>query len=179
MSQPATRPAPPPAPSGTAPTDSGADSRADSRADLRAGSVVLAEFDDYAGAQALVDRLSDEGFPVRHVRIVGTGIHSVEQVTGRLTVARAALAGAASGAWFGLFVGLLFGLFTLGVGRLSVLLVSVLLGAAFGAAFGALAHWATRGRRDFASVKGLAAHSYAVHVDADRAAEARAVLGRR
>jgi hypothetical protein len=140
---------------------------------------VLAEFDDYAGAQALVDRLSDEGFPVRHVRIVGTGIHSVEQVTGRLTVARAALAGAASGAWFGLFVGLLFGLFTLGVGRLSVLLVSVLLGAAFGAAFGALAHWATRGRRDFASVKGLAAHSYAVHVDADRAAEARGVLGRR
>ena len=27
--------------------------------------------------------LSDKGFPVQHVRIVGKGLHSVEQVTGR------------------------------------------------------------------------------------------------
>ena len=148
------------------------------RAGQRAGSEVLAEFDDYAGAQALVDRLSDRGFPVQHVRIVGTGIHSVEQVTGRLTVGRAALAGAGSGAFFGLFVGLLFGLFTFGLGWLYVVLVSVAFGALFGAVFGALAHWATRGRRDFASVRGLAAQSYAVHVDADRAADARTLLSR-
>ena len=165
MSQPATRPA-------TAPD------AVPARTSLRAGSEVLAEFDDYAGAQALVDRLSDQGFPVQHVRIVGTGIHSVEQVTGRLTVARAALAGAGSGAYFGLFVGLLFGLFTIGPAWLSFLLVGVAVGAVFGAVFGALAHWATRGRRDFASVRGLAAQSYAVHVDDDRAADARAILAR-
>ena len=37
-------------------------------------SAVLAEFKDYLQAQRLVDRLSDEKFPVEHVRIVGLGI---------------------------------------------------------------------------------------------------------
>ena len=61
-------------------------------------SAVLAEFKDYLQAQRLVDRLSDEKFPVEHVRIVGLGISSVEQVTGRMTKGKAALAGAAGGA---------------------------------------------------------------------------------
>lgn len=54
-----------------------------------AGSQVLAELGTYPEAQHLVDHLSDEGFPFAHVRIIGTGIHSVEQVTGRLTKGRA------------------------------------------------------------------------------------------
>ena len=33
----------------------------------------------YAEAQRLVDGLSDAGFPVQHVRIVGDGLHSVER----------------------------------------------------------------------------------------------------
>ena len=40
--------------------------------------AVLSTVPDYAHAQSTVDRLSDAGFPVEHVRIVG-------QVTGRLT----------------------------------------------------------------------------------------------
>ena len=44
---------------------------------------VLESVPDYARAQAIVDQLSDAGFPVEHVRIVGTGLRTVEQVLGR------------------------------------------------------------------------------------------------
>lgn len=138
---------------------------------------LLREFPTYAGAEALVDRLSDRGFPVEHVRIVGNGLRSVERVTGRLTSGRAAAAGAASGAWFGLFVGLLLGLFSPDSGWLAVLVGSTLIGAFWGAVFAFLAHRATGGRHDFASVKALEAEQYAVYVDADRADEAIRLAG--
>ncbi|MGQ0843005.1 MAG: general stress protein [Sporichthyaceae bacterium] len=138
---------------------------------------LLAEFPTYRGAEELVDRLSDKEFPVEHCRIVGNGLRSVEDVTGRLTGSRAALAGAASGAWFGLFVGLLLGMFSTGSAWIAVLFGSTVLGAVWMGAFGFLAHWATRGRRDFASTKNLEADSYAVYVDAARADEALRLAG--
>jgi hypothetical protein len=142
------------------------------------GSHPVAEYSDYADAQRLVDHLSDNGFPVERTRIVGTGIHSVEQVTGRMTTGRAALAGAGSGAWFGLFLGLLFGLFT-AAGLFGVILTSVLIGAVWGALFGAVGHWATRGRRDFASVQSLEASHYTVEVMAGYVDQARTLMARR
>jgi hypothetical protein len=128
--------------------------------------LTLARFPSYAGAQHLVDRLSDAKFPVERMRIVGNGIRTVERVTGRMTKGRAALYGAGSGAWFGLFIGLLFGLFTIGPAWIGVLLTTVLLGAVFGAVAGFVGHWATRGVRDFSSVSGLEADEYEVQVDA-------------
>ena len=130
-------------------------------------SPVLREYPSYVEAQALVDRLSDSGFPVQHVRIIGTDMHSVEQVTGRLTNARGALHGAGGGAWFGLMIGLLLSVFTVGTGLLVTLLVSLAIGAFWGALFGLVAHWSTRGRRDFSSVRGLVAEHYTVEVDID------------
>lgn len=127
---------------------------------------VLTELGTYAEAQRLVDRLSDQGFPVENVRVVGTGIHTVEQVTGRRTNGRAAATGAASGAWFGLLVGLLLSLFVVGPGWLTMVLTAVVLGAVFGAFSGFLAHWTTRGTRDFSSVQGLEASRYEVQVAA-------------
>ncbi|MFD1211047.1 general stress protein [Arthrobacter sp. GCM10027362] len=141
-------------------------------------SAVLAEFGNYLQAQRLVDRLSDEKFPVEHVRIVGLGISSVEQVTGRMTKGKAALAGAAGGAWLGLLIGLLFGLFVPGIVWLSVLPGSVLIAAAWGAVFGFIGHWASGGRRDFKSVTSLEAERYAVMVDAEYFAEAAAIANR-
>ena len=132
----------------------------------------LAKFDDYKSAQALVDKLSDSGFEVKRLRIVGNDLRSVEQVTGRLTVGRAALLGAGSGAWFGVLIGLIFGLFSPGAVWLSLLLAGVLIGAGWGAIFGAVAHWATRGRRDFTSVKVFEAASYTVMVESAHVAEA-------
>ena len=69
---------------------------------------LVASYDSYEDAQRAVDTLSDRGFPVDRVTIVGSDLHLVEQVTGRLTVLRAALAGAATGAWIGVLIGLVF-----------------------------------------------------------------------
>ena len=55
---------------------------------------TVGRFDDYASAQRAVDRLSDDGFPVENLDIVGSGLRLVERVTGRLTTARASAAGA-------------------------------------------------------------------------------------
>ena len=135
-------------------------------------SSLLASYPDYGDAQRLVDRMSDDGFPVESVRIVGEGVRTVEQVTGRMTRGRAAVAGAVSGAWFGVLIGLLFGLFTAGAGWVWLLLISLAIGAFWGAVFGFVAHWSTRGRRDFSSVMTLQAQRYEVHVDKAQAARA-------
>ena len=141
-------------------------------------SPVLREYDTYEEAQRLVDRLSDAGFPVQHVRIVGHDFHSVEQVTGRLTKGRAALLGAGSGAWFGLLIGLLLSLFAVGPGVLVALLGSVLIGGFWGAAFGIAAQWATGGRRDFSSVTAMVAERYTVQVDPAYLDEATKIVDR-
>ncbi len=139
--------------------------------------VTVATYPDYVSAQRAVDYLSDNKFPVERTAIVGTNLRLVENVLGRLTTGRAALAGAASGAWFGLFIGLLFGIFS-NSSWLAVLLTCILVGAVWGAVFGAIAHAATGGRRDFTSRSSLQASQYAVSVDADYADQARQLLTR-
>jgi hypothetical protein len=138
----------------------------------------LESFPTYVEAQHVVDTLSDQGFPVERIRIVGHGISTVETVTGRWTKGKAALAGAGTGAWLGLLIGLIVGLFLPTPIWLSILLVSSLLGALWGSALGFATQWSTRGRRDFRSRKTLAAERYDVMVDADWYDEARRVLDR-
>nr|WP_316303313.1 general stress protein [Clavibacter michiganensis] len=94
---------------------------------------VIASYTEYADAQAAVDTLSDKEFPVASTQIVGHDVRTVETVTGRVTNGSAAVRGAAGGAWFGLMLGLLFGIFTPGVAWLGVLLVAVGIGALWGA----------------------------------------------
>src|SRR4051812_34052984 len=75
---------------------------ADPGAGVPAGPTVsVATYPDYALAQQAVDYLSDNQFPVERTSIIGTDLRLVEKVLGRMTTVRAALAGAASGAWFG------------------------------------------------------------------------------
>ena len=140
--------------------------------------LVLREYNTYAEAQRLVDQLSDGGFPVEHVRIVGDGLHSVEQVTGRMTKGRATLYGVGGGAWFGLLIGLLFSIFATGSGVLVALLGSLVIGAFGGAVFGFVAHWATGGDRDFSSVSQVLAKRYTVQVEAGNLDEARKIADR-
>jgi uncharacterized membrane protein len=121
---------------------------------------TIASYDDYATAQRAVDQLSDDGFPVEHLDIIGSDLRLVERVTGRLTKRRAAAAGAASGAWFGLLIGLLLTLFSSGGAWIVLLAVGAAIGALWGAVFGYLQHAATRGTRDFASSRTLAAMRY-------------------
>ena len=75
---------------------------------LSANKTTVATYDNYADAERAVDHLSDQGFPVEKVAIVGTGLKTVEQVAGRLTTGRAALLGAGHGAMRGQVFGLLW-----------------------------------------------------------------------
>lgn len=123
---------------------------------------TVASYPTYEQAQEAVDRLSDDKFPVENLDIVGSDLRLVERVTGRLTKGGAAMAGLASGAWFGLMIGLVIGLFTTGTNWFGVVLGGIAIGAAWGAVFGYAGHAATRGRRDFSSTKSLVAMKYDV-----------------
>jgi hypothetical protein len=143
------------------------------------GGVQVGSYDDYPRAQAAVDYLSDEKFPVENVTIIGTDLRMIEKVTGRLTWGRAIAAGAAGGAWWGLFVGLLLGIFSSSGGAwVGSVVTGLLIGLAFGAAFGAAGYGATRGRRDFTSTSQIVASRYDVMCQPAHAEEARALLAR-
>jgi Heat induced stress protein YflT domain len=137
---------------------------------------TVARFDDYSSAQRAVDRLSDDGFPVEQLDIVGSDLQLIERVTGRLTKWRAAAVGALSGLWVGLLIGILLGLFTTGHAWLAMMAVGIGLGLLWGAVFGFVAHLATRGERDFSSLRGLSAAHYDLVAREGGAERARAAL---
>ena len=139
--------------------------------------VAIADFESYLDAQKAVDFLSDKEFPVQLVTIVGTDLRMVERVTGRLTYARVALAGAASGAWFGLFVGLLLSLFTAGASMFQTVLPALLIGAGFGMLFGVISFSFTGGKRDFTSTSQIVASRYSVLCGEEQAGQARQLIG--
>jgi hypothetical protein len=136
----------------------------------------IARYDTYLDAQRAVDFLSDNRFPVENVTIVGTDLRMVERVTGRLSYGRVSVAGALSGAWFGLFVGLLLSLF--GGGPAFSVLAAVIIGAGFGILFGVISYTATGGRRDFTSTSQIVASEYQVLCMAEHANAALELLGR-
>jgi hypothetical protein len=141
---------------------------------------VVASFTRYADAERAVDRLSDSGFPVDRVAIVGRDLHFVEQVTGRMTWGRAALDGALPGAFAGFLVGWLFGLFDWVdpiVASLWLAFHGIWIGALFGALVGLATHALHGGRRDFGSVSGMRAERYDVLVDQEVADQAAQLLG--
>lgn len=137
---------------------------------------VVATFTKYEDAQRAVDHLSDEGFPVENVSIVGHDIRTVENVSGRLTNGKAAVRGLISGLWFGLAIGILFSLFVGGVNPFAVILTATAFGVLWGALFGFLGHAATRGQRDFSSIKTMEAGRYEVLVRGEFATRASQVL---
>lgn len=138
---------------------------------------VVGSYPTYEGAQRAVDFLSDSKFPVERTAIIGSDLRMVETVLGRLTRGRAALAGAGSGAWFGLLIGLLLSLFAAGNHHVLVLMISGLFyGAIFGALFGFAGHAFTGGRRDFASRSQIVAARYDVVAETEVAEEAKSLL---
>jgi hypothetical protein len=141
---------------------------------------VVATYPTYQEAERAVDRLSESGFPVERSAIVGRDLRLVEQVVGRLTRTTAAAMGAASGAWFGLFVGSVIGFFLTGPEWITLLVTTVAFGAIWGGVFGFVGHWATAGRRDFASASAVVADRYEVTVadgDTERAAALLSAAG--
>jgi hypothetical protein len=139
---------------------------------------TIASYSTYADAERAVDWLSDHEFAVERSAIVGTGLRSVEQVTGRMTPGRAAMIGAAQGALIGALFALLFGIFFTGPEFVELLLYSLALGALFGALYSALFQYAaSSGKRDFVSASSIQADRYDVQVDEEVAEQAMRVLG--
>ena len=131
----------------------------------------------YDAAVAAVDALAEARFPVRHVSIVGRGVRTVEQVTGRWGPARAIASTTLTGGLVGLFFGLLFDWWgavdaEVGWGWL----------AFYGLVYGALAGllvsllFSRTGQRDFSSVRTLDAEHYYVTLTGGERAEAMRIL---
>ncbi|MFD1211301.1 general stress protein [Arthrobacter sp. GCM10027362] len=133
---------------------------------------LIGNYRSYLDAQKVVDYLADQNFPVQHVSIIGNDLKTVERVTGRLSYPRVALSGAATGAWFGLFVGLLLMLFG-SAQTYGLVISSMLMGAAFWMLFGIISYALQRGKRDFTSTNQVIATSYDVIVAPEVANEAR------
>jgi hypothetical protein len=128
---------------------------------------TIAITNNYAAAEAIVNRLADDGFPVQHVSIVGRDLQYVERVVGRLTGWKAALGGAVSGLMMGLLFGFLFGIWLAhdGTSLLAILVYWAGFGALVGAAISLVGYAMSGGRRNFATVADVQAQRFAVLVD--------------
>lgn len=140
---------------------------------------ILATVETYPEAQAIVDRLAKAEVEVRQVSIIGSDLKTVERVTGTLSWGKAALGGAANGAFLGLFFSLVVTLFTPVEQQSLAFVASIfLVTAGVGMAMGLLVYSFTRTRRDFTSTQQVVASSYQVIVAPDVANAARAALAR-
>lgn len=123
------------------------------------------------------ENLADNDFPVQDVTIVDVEPLIVERVTARLTWGRVLAGGAASGAWFWLFVGLLLGMFSTGP-LLAPILTGLITGIGFGTAFVAAGYASLKGQRDFASTTQLVADRYDVLCEPRHAEKGRDLLAK-
>lgn len=141
--------------------------------------VLLESYRTYDAVERAIDHLSDEGFPVEYLRVIGQGVTTVEHIEGRMTTGKAALRGAAAGIWTGLLFGFLLGLFLPAANIAAILLSAVAFGALWGGSLGFVTHWSTGGRRDFVSRKSIEATRYDLMVDEEFAETAATKLSLR
>ncbi|GAA3671273.1 hypothetical protein GCM10023081_07060 [Arthrobacter ginkgonis] len=139
---------------------------------------LLGRYESYLDAQKVVDYLADNDFPVASVTIVGNDLKTVEHVTAKLSYPKVAIAGAAQGAMFGLFVGLILSIFGSSASNPMQLVSAVGLGMAIWMIFGVVSYSFRKGKRDFASSSQVLATSYDVVVAFEHAAAARAMASK-
>ncbi|MCU1525966.1 MAG: hypothetical protein JWO18_2860 [Microbacteriaceae bacterium] len=139
---------------------------------------VLGTYDTYFEAQAVVDRLARGNFEVKQVAIVGSDLKTVERVTGKLTYGKAAGAGAASGAWLGLFFGLVLFIFTTTPNAVLYVGAAIIIGAGFGMLFGIVTYTINRRTRDFTSTHQVLAGRYEIIVEPASLIKAQELLAR-
>ena len=136
----------------------------------------VGSYDTYAQAQRAVDYLSDNEFAVENLTIVGVDLMQVERVTGRLTWPRVLTGGILTGAWLGLFIGLVLGLF--GTNAWGSLLTGLIAGIFFGLITSGVQYAMSRGTRDFSSTMQLVAGRYDVLCDPQSAEQGRDLLAK-
>ena len=136
---------------------------------------VLGTYETYLEAQGVIDRLSKADFEITGLVIVGNNLTSVEQVTGKLTYGRTAIAGAARGAWFGLFIGLMFFIFS-PVPVIGYIAAAAFIGAGVSMVFSVAMYTLGRRTRDFTSTNHVLARSYDIIISPQLALRARTLL---
>jgi hypothetical protein len=137
---------------------------------------VLGTYETYPEAQRVVAKLAESDFPVKQVAIVGNDLKTVERVTGKLTYGRAAIAGALSGLWLGIFFGIVLTLFSRGASG-GTIIAAAIIGAAFGMLYGVVSFSITKRQRDFTSVHQVLATNYQIVVDPQLIGQAQQILG--
>ena len=137
---------------------------------------TVASFPTYEKAQKAVSSLIAGEVPARDIAIVGSGLRSIERITGRLGYATAARSGALNGLMLGLLFAFIFVLGTPTV-QISAFIGVLLVGMALGMLLSLGTYSIVRRRRDFASVMQVTADHYDVCVAAPSLAKARGLLG--
>lgn len=137
---------------------------------------TVASFPTYEGAQKAVSALISSDVPARDIAIVGSGLRSIERVTGKLGYATAARQGAINGLLLGLFFSAIFVLGNSAV-PVSVFVGVLFIGVALGMLMSIAAYAIVRRRRDFASVMQVVADHYDVTVLPTSIHRAREILG--
>jgi hypothetical protein len=145
---------------------------------IKAAWNTVATYPTYDEAQSAVRQLSEDGFPIENIDIVGSDLRLVERVTGQATKLRATGHGALTGAGLGSFFGLLLGLFSPGFAWIGLIFVGAMIGATWGAAFGFASHAVTAGRSGFSSTRNLVAAHYDLVIRGGYTEDARGILGR-
>ncbi|NED95492.1 hypothetical protein G1H11_09215 [Phytoactinopolyspora alkaliphila] len=143
---------------------------------IKAAWNTVATYETYDDAQAAVTSLSNDGFPIENIDIVGSDVRLLERVTARMTRRRSLGNSALNGIVLGVLIGLLMGLFAPGFAWLGMAAAGALIGATWGAAFGLAAHGLSDAERGFASARRLVASRYDLVVRNGLAEQARNTL---
>jgi hypothetical protein len=138
----------------------------------------IGSYETYAEAHGAVQHLASNDFPVQEVTIVGVDLMLVERVIGRLSWPKVLSTGAIAGAWFGLAMGLLIGLFGQRTTPVAPILVSLLVGVLTGMVFTSVGYVMTRNGREIASASQLVAGRYDVLAQPRNAEKGRDLLAK-
>lgn len=132
-------------------------------------------FDKYADAQAAVDHLSDQKFPVENLAIVGTELKLVERIRGRRDWRTVLVGGVTNGISTGLIVGILLSLF--GNGSFwAMFAMAMIVSIALSVLFAAVSYATTGGKRDFVSMTQTVPARFEILCEHKVAAQARELL---
>lgn len=135
----------------------------------------VASFATYPQAQHAVDSLSDDGFPVQHLAIIGTDLRQVEHITGRRSWGRTIASGAGSGLWIGLFFAAMMMLLGPSTNGGVTVGAAVFMGVVWGIFFQVVSYALTRGKRDFTSYSQVVASRYSILASAHVSEAAQAL----
>ncbi len=123
----------------------------------------VAQYKTYEQAVAGVDKLAAEHFPLASVTIVGSDLHAVEQVGGKLTPGRIATVGAGQGLTWGLLMGLITLVAVPDIGPY-VAIVAVIMGVLAGILLNVIGWSISPKKRRFYGRTSMVASRYAILV---------------